>query len=116
MAENSGQSPSFNQINSSNLIKYIGVIVTLGSALVTVTAFVVKTSFPSSTATEALAMAKENKHIIDSISDSSKVANADVRLSKLEVQYANSIENQKQIQTQLDKITDMMMDIRRNTK
>ncbi len=116
MVDNSGQAPPVHQMNISNLIKYFGIALTLGSALVTVTAFVVKTSFPSASATEALSIAKENKEIINSISDGRKASNADVRLTRLEVQYANSIDNQNQIRAQLDKITDIMLDIKRNNK
>lgn len=113
MAENSGQTPPTHQVNISNLIKYFGVFLTLASALVTVTAFVVKTSFPSDAATEALRISKENEVKYDSLIHGYELTNAGNRLTKLEVQYSNSLDNQKQIRQQLDKITDIMMDIKR---
>lgn len=116
MADNDQSSPTSHQVSVGQLIRYLGIIFTLGSALVTVTAFVVKSSFPSDAAVQALDLAKKNEIKFNTIMDNDKITNANDRLTRLEVEYSNSIENQKQIRNQLDKMTDLMMDIKNSSK
>ncbi len=97
------------ELSVGTIIRIVAGLVAIASALVSVTSFVVKTSFPSDLAREAMQQSLDNKSRIDNMQQNLGNASIPERLTKLETEQVQEQGSRQQIQNSLDKITDILL-------
>jgi hypothetical protein len=106
-------------MSARSVLAMIVALIGIGGAIVTVTAYIVRTEYPSKTAVNAERVALSNQrndialeHRVTVIENNLSQMNIDGRMSRLEAQNAALLRQSQKTQERLDKLIDLLVEKR----